>query len=756
MGELVVFPGGRAGTDALRAEPRLAHDDARVLDAARVALTTFLCRSEARRGTHPVELAKVLDRYARTAVTDGGVHHPAPLPALPAGLRGHTLDVGRKAMRLTGPELVQKGKELRQRPLDEQALADPDLQKFFDLQLLAPAGCMIVDRYELARLRVAEILESLSLETVPGDRSKADGPPARSSLHARAEAARLFMAAICQVSRRFGPESVLAGWRDVIVTSYKLPRRAPRDKRVLPAVPLHIARRGLQHVEAPIARALGTAPLDFAAQREAISCLSDSKVRHGALLMPLVERSVLCACATLGLRGGTGPTLDLADLLWGVDVPPGIASPCIGFTPGKSDGQHMHYVGVPAALAECLLALHDFAERYSLVARGEALPREGRALLLNQRLSRFGLNSIYPLLAGARPATKHRGRVALLRHDPPDAEAERLGLASPLGTAPHGLRKMLYRSLGSPQAKQWFQDHGHDPSKAKLIASCVAAHHSNEISDLYDGFVRAEDVRAHAAVGAQVSWLMLTTDLGARRAYDIERMTFARRIADVAQTELERLDDAEEALSDSKAALIAAAHSAEIAGDSHALAARRRELEVIDLERDQVERQRRKALRAQRTAQDKFVHLTTPAGMAVVSDAVPAFRHRVPCPEQIQEAKDAARDAVYVPPPIAEAMREGLTIAEVARFFDTNPSTVNREIAGKRNVRGEDRFLLVGTSWFLPGSTQRRRVVDRRALNPRHPRMRDREALAILEQILATPLPTGWGIARASVLAGRR
>jgi hypothetical protein len=81
---------------------------------------------------------------------------------------------------------------------------------------------------------------------------------------------------------------------------------------------------------------------------------------------------------------------------------------------------------------------------------------------------------------------------------------------------------------------------------------------------------------------------------------------------------------------------------------------------------------------------------------------------------------------------------------------------VNREIAGKRNVRGEDRFLLVGTSWFLPGSTQRRRVVDRRALNPRHPRMRDREALAILEQILATPLPTGWGIARASVLAGRR
>ena len=523
--------------------PRIVHDrvvDPSELALVRTVLTDFIANSKDDDGSHVSELTRVLKAYAMTdlgrsdrlanaaaeilngidqefgaqiaeeltAVYEARSTDP-PYPYIDPSITGHTGATARRALGWTRAEQDHLYDAVLRARGPRRGFPDRVLEQYVDPGIW-PALLSFIDEgpWVVKGRLECHFRDWVGDEQVAEDVSRGAGKPAFATLAKRTVCARRLMLVLFNLRAEGHGSPLLEKWT-IVPKHWRYPD-TPQRVRQLYAVPTHVVRYRWQNLCAEIGRKLGVAPGDFAAERRAIAQKSDHWVLRSGLRQVMLHRLMILLLVVLGTRTGATSRLTRGSLNRHRKGRHGLVYPAVLVYEWKHQGQDDPiWKPIPEDAAECILAAHDFFDRYTeaagLETRGDETP-----MLPTRALGPVGREQMGGTLGGRRPCpTLPKGTAALLGQD---------GRARYVGYRAHRVRERVRQWIDdNGTGAAWLAAHGVTQSPA-WVAEAMLGHDAKNLMKLYGGGSKPADVEEMSYWGSRLTWRLLTTDMGPRRA----------------------------------------------------------------------------------------------------------------------------------------------------------------------------------------------------------------------------------------------
>lgn len=339
---------------------------------------------------------------------------------------------------------------------------------------------------------------------------------------------RLFrsLKAVRDLSRRYGPALDERGWS----TAPKLkPPQTHREMTPTTVAPRrHEVRAAWQAMQRDIAGRLPAGA--WASELEAIGSLGQTKAIHSGLWRLLRVRAIVVMLTAVGSRVGALPRLRPMDLVEDFETADGRRGPAIALRPGKTIPPWViRMKPVPQELFDMLKALVVFVER----ATGEPMDPTGPLFLLDLASPKAYTNQSMMKRVGGSTGSK-----AFVPLDP--------------GQPNHGYGTQTFRSacaqmIRSLPARETLEAERVD-AEPHWVAEALLDHGLTGLDALYGGASKDRDRERLSAVGIDIAWRMLTTELGARKEHDLDALVAAAAEQQALTVELAALRAEQDAL----------------------------------------------------------------------------------------------------------------------------------------------------------------------------------------------------------------
>lgn len=454
----------------------------RVLGEHGISLSRYLCR--------------LLRAYAHAPVTLAGQTLPAPCP-----------DVERPGYCPQGPEVAarfevtaQGFRDLYRRhkllhgsdvPLDLDML-----RAFVPAELWRVLVALIADGPELAGDRVNVALAIEAETPIRRDRRhRSDAvTPSQSALSGVAGAARAVFRSLVALGLSPALSGPLQRWQRVPPVSTPVSQQTPGDT----TAPARWRVRELwQRLDADIGRRL---PDGYADELEAIASMTADQMRRSGLFLLLRIRVVVMLMVVCGMRVGAISRLKVGHYLREWPCPDGEQRPAIAARPGKT--RRDEWVS-PKPLPTGAAAVIETYLAY-MTRRLGPLDPDGPLLHAGIRDRPFRRRDITKAVGGVTG----RQRALIPRGADPTH-----------GYTCHPYRSACAQMLRSLEAHEWLAANRISASQ-HWLAEALLDHALAGLDALYGGASKDEDRERLTIVATELTWRMLTTDLGARRGPD--------------------------------------------------------------------------------------------------------------------------------------------------------------------------------------------------------------------------------------------
>ena len=768
------------------ADPRLDVVDATgkhrpdVIKLLATAFTDVVCDHHSDEGGHLAVFCQLLYGYAHTEVLvapDGDRAHDIllapPYPDLPA-TPGRSVGMVRRELGLSFEDLQREWRLARRRHGTMRALPDEWLLKCVPAELWKVAATLVLDGPSTAKTRIENYLEDFAERMLPADVSKPQGHPSDSAIADRVSAARRFMRILKALWYDGRRHDLLEPWALMSPASPDVKWNIPSGQshvRNTRAVPGHIVRQVFSDLNAEIGRRLGVPAGDYEAEIEAIG---EMTTRTGfatkGLQTPYVKRQALLVSALLGTRLGATTRLCEKDLVFDHELPDGTVQPAVKVHEWKTkDRTFSVWKPIPHAAATALRAHLVFMHGWLTVYKGVDVPADGSGPLIYNVLSRrhrrdsisrmFGgsrgrddrgsapakLTGVrrrpgWSPLAGAGSARGANGIPALLRKE---------GRGPHVGHSAHPVRSCVRQWVDSLEGRAWLTRRRID-QPASWVAEALLGHEDGDLKKLYGGGSKPEDVEVLSGLGTQITWLMLTTDMGARKIYDED--AYRETIENIRALEAERrsIETQLDAVPERRARLRQQHGAAEDAGNAEKRRDFKRQLDALE---DETYMLGRKSTRLEKQlgelrAARKDLRLD-PRALKLIGDPVTAAEY-----EKLRNSEDRLDDIeaeVYGGLPRHQRrrlrrQRSYLSLGELAHLDGRSESFFKGLSNGNWpvKVRGIEPWAR-DTNPFTPWSSEKRRGVLVDCLNPDLSLFTDPDRRLRMEELLAMPYPEAWG-----------
>ena len=757
------------GPDTLLDDPVASLDDPRlgvvddagesrpdIVELLATVFTDFVCDNRCDEGNHLSVLCLLLQGYARTEVliTPDGDHandpaHPdravpilldPPYPALPA-IPARNIGQGRRELGLSFEDLHREWTLATRRRGTMRRLPDKWLLKFVPAELWKVAATLILDGPSTAKLRIENHLDDYADQVLPADVSKKEGPPSEGAINNRVKVIRRFMRILKALWFDGRRHELLEQWallspadRDV---KWKIPTGLSHVRETR-AVPGHIVRRVYADLNVEIANRLGVSPGDYEAEIEAIELSSRRVLERTGLHTFYVKRQALLVSALLGTRVGATRRLSEEDLVFDHVLPDGTVQPAIKVYEWKTKDRTVAvWKPIPHEAATALRAHLVFVHRWFSV-RGVELP-DDRPLIYNRNGRRYRGKSMSQMFSGQvmkdQPSTK-----ALLHKE---------GRAPWVGYSGHPVRSRSRQWVDSLEGRRWLEGRRVD-QPASWVAEALLGHEDGDLKKLYGGGSKPEDVEILSGLGTQITWLMLTTDMGARKVYDEDAYRETIENLRVLEAERESIESQLDGVPERRAQLRQQRDAAEDAGAAQKHRKFKRELDALEDETYTLNRKStrlEKRLGELRAARKDLRN--DPRALKLLDDTLEAVEY-----EKLRITEDRLDDIeleVHGGLPRHQRarlrrQRDYLSLGEVA-YLDGRSESFFKGLSNGNwpaKVRGTEPWAR-DTDPLTPWSTEKRRgyLVDR--LNQDLSMFTDPDRRLRMDELLATRYPEAWG-----------
>lgn len=506
-----------------------------VVDGLAVVLSHFF----GTRGLgHGAYLCNVLRRYAHTAVKQrvAGPDGPrmeiltAPCPNVASAAAAPD---ARNLARYRG--LTTQGiKDMWEHHQHEHGLDAPldtaMLAEFVPADLWIVLGAVIAEGPKVAAARITHLLAAEAKRPIRADRRHQDAGEwttiSPEQIRRWTAAARALVATLKELA---DSSLLLANGLHAWTTAPTIRRPATDQRATDTSAPARWQIRALwQRVNADVTRRL---PDGYATEREAITALTRFALLHGGLWTPMRLRTLVLLLAVTGLRIGALSRLRVGDFKRDWISPDGERMACLATRPRKTKrDEWISPKPLPPGAAEVIECWLAFVER---LARRPLRPDEPLLPALRPTqpediLRPWGKAAIQVTVAGANSARQRRLALIARGEDPT-----------------HGYTPHTYRSYVA-QAVRSLEAHGYlDAERVAVpqhwIAEALLDHGMEGLPALYGGGSKDQDRIRLAVHGTRVTWLLLTTSLGARKGPDGEAFARTLRARAALAAELERL-----------------------------------------------------------------------------------------------------------------------------------------------------------------------------------------------------------------------
>lgn len=484
-------------------DPRIGIEDPAVARVVASLLSRTLADHRDEEVRHVNELGHCLQAYARATARCNGKTAAAPFP----DLEHVSVKTARRVHRELGITFEQLRTEFQRREREDGSGAAFDVEllcNYFVPPLWRVTATLITDGPALATQRLERHLQDFAGDEISANNrgTRAAGRRSLGSIKNRARSLRTLMRR-CTVLRWDHPDArVLEAWTGLPDLTLPEGESAPLENT---APPWHLVRHAFASINSEVWQKLGVDRWEN--EESALRKWPPSKLRMGGLFLPLRDRALLSFLSTIGPRRKAALKLSRGDYVHDHLRPDGRRGPAINLTPAKTrGGRAARWKPLPDGLALII----DTYLLYIELRIGRSLV-DGDPLWVSEitpEVRRMSAPGMYNRLAG-----RGRRNKALLRRDPADPYT---------GYAPHTVRAAAAQSILSTDAQRWLEKKGEDAPPLS-IAEALLDHEDMKLDEFgYHGAKKPEYRERLSAIGAELNWLRLTTELGARKIPDAD------------------------------------------------------------------------------------------------------------------------------------------------------------------------------------------------------------------------------------------
>jgi hypothetical protein len=729
-------------TKSRAAAPKQIDDELRAL--IDTALTDYLCQSKSDAGEHVPSLLRILGGYA---VTDalapigddkGEVLLPPPNPEFVLPTLKPAKPV-RKKLGLSLDDLGRQYRKLRREQGVQRRLGRELLDAFFPPEFQDLLGALIKDGPTVAKTRIENYLADYAERILPADISKEEGPPAQASINTRVQAARRLFMILHTLQGEGRPGPYLDPWKNLPPNkAWEIPSGVD-GVRSLPACPAHIERLAFQRLNARIAERLGVEPEDYEAEMRAMKAMSARQLKKSMIFLAVRDRQLLVLHGVLGARRGAVNRLDRGDVLEQHELPDGSIQPAIRLFEWKHRERNECAIkAIQPENYQCLASSMLFMDLYFTKVKGKPPLGPDSPLNLTYYGNRIDENYQSRVFTGKRPYGKSPSSAALLPRE---------GRADYMGHGPQSMRSRTRQWIDGDTGRKWLGQHGVD-AKPDWVAEATIGHKDKDLRKLYGGGSKTKDVEMLSAIGTRLTWLMLTTDLGARKTLDAEAYRDAVEAHKRAEAEKLRTEAELRRLIERRRKLRERLHAAIERKDEEASLKAERELLALDTTRDELEADfRTQTDNAANARVDMNLIRNDPRKLRVIPDDVPSNEVKLVEPEDLDEIERQVYEGKITSSERKRLawVREYLSPSELAPIAGVTERKITNDLKNGISERAHGVPLWLEDDPLVDWATPKRRALDVNKLNPDHPIFTDPDKRLQLDEILATPYPEGWG-----------
>lgn len=295
---------------------------------------------------------------------------------------------------------------------------------------------------------------------------------------------------------------------------------------------MRLVRQALAGLDEEIERKLGV-PID--GQLKRLEELEPERIRSLGVFRELRDRVTLGLLASVGMRVGALVRLNMGDVAFKHRCPDGSIRPSIALRPQKTLPDHeVRQKPIAEGLALRIAVYQAFVER--AIPGGLAPENPLLVRSFTDSSLRLGETAIGNRIGGLNTnGVWHPG--LLLRGDK-------------CGYSPHTLRACCTQICASLPASKWIEaNRRHLDPRAEITTSRLQSMIGDALTDHeisldsmgYFGGKKEEDRERLSMYGTQVTWAVLTTDIGARKVPDAERFRAVVRQLAVFESEEGRI-----------------------------------------------------------------------------------------------------------------------------------------------------------------------------------------------------------------------
>lgn len=708
------------------------------------ALTDYLCQSKSDAGEHVPSLLRVLGGYAVTDALapigsdQGEVLLPPPVPdfKLPPLKTAKTV---RRKLGLSFEDLESQYRKRRRSQGVQRRLDRETLDAFFPPAFQDLLGALITDGPTIAKTRIENYLADYAEQILPGDVSKEEGPPAQASINTRVQAARRLFLILHTLQQDGRPTSYLDPWQYLPPNaSWEIPSGVD-GVRSLPACPPHVARLAWERLNERIAERLGVEPGDFDAEMEAMRRMTPTQFKKTNIFLAVRDRLLLVIAAVLGARRGAIHRLDRGDVIEQHELPDGSSQPAIKLFERKHRERNEYaYKPIQIETWKCIASSMLYMDLYFTTLKGKESLGPDSPLNVTYYGNRIDENYLSRVFIGKRPYGKSPSAAALLRRE---------GRADYIGHGPQSLRSRARQWVDGAQGRAWLEQHSVD-AKPDWVAEALIGHQDKDLKKLYGGGSKTKDVEMLSAIGTRLTWLMLTTDLGARKTLDAEAYRDAVEAHRRAEVEKLRVEAELRQLIERRRKVRDRLHAAIERKDERASLKAEREMLALENIRDELEADfRTQTDNAANARVDMSLIRNDPRKLRIIPDEVPSPEATFVEPEELDEIERRVYEGKITSAERKRLawVREYLSTSETADLAGITERKITNDLRNGISDRAHGVPLWLEDDPLVDWATPKRRALDVNKLNPKHPIFTDPDKRLQLDEVLATPYPEGWG-----------
>jgi hypothetical protein len=420
-------------------------------------------------------------------------------------------------------------------------------------------------------------------------------------------------------------------------------------------------------------------------------------------------------------------------------LPDGTVQPAIKLFEWKvKDRTEAVWKPIPIAVAECIVAYLAFIDRYRRDVKNLPAVPDHAPLAFTQQWTPLDGNGYSRILGGQRPnpGDRNGGRAVLPKEGRPPY----------VGYSAHHVRSWARQSVDSDTCRRWLEDRRVD-RPASWIAEALLGHDDNDLKKLYGGGSKRDDVELLSAIGTELTWRMLSTELGARKVLDADAYRDTVHAIKALEQEKTRLNEELDSIPDFKQRLRSELRNLETANEDERARDVWHQLEELrDREIDLAQKVARTAEELGELKLRKLALRNSSDHRRVISDDIPGAQ----VPRVSHEDLDRIDTEIYQGLRPSERgksarLREWISLSELAGLVALSDDTLKRWLrdgfpAHMRGVPLWDEDSSPLTTW----STPKRRAFAVARLNQAHPLFQEPDLRRELELLLSTPFPAGW------------